>query len=339
MKKIWIPLVMLVLAALACSLPGGGNATPVQPAEATQAPLSEATAVPTTESAGEAPALEVGEDALAGLDSYRARITSQWTPTSGTPKVTTLVEEYTRDPAAHRIMMEGTEGTVEIVQIGDTGWFCTDGQCVQSAQEEEDILADMGAATFDPVDFTKSADYTYKGEETVNGIRARHYTLNLSAAEIAAMAQGSVTDVQADVWVAAQSGLPEFVVRYRMGWKETRDGVEGTTEFLFEVYDVNEPITIEPPEGAASLPEDVPAYPGASELMVMEGFVSFSTSDDVATVAEFYGTGLAAQGWTKSEDAALEGMVNQTWTKDGRTLNLMISAGDEGKTSVLIALE
>jgi len=337
-KKIWIPLVMLVLAALACSLPGGGNATPVQQ-EATQAPSQrETTAVP-TEASGEAPAPEVAPNALSNLDSYRARITSQWMPTGGTPQGMTMVEEYTRDPAAHRIVIEGTEGTVEIVQIGDTGWFCTDGQCVQSAQEEEDILAEMGAATFDPADFTSDADYTYKGEETVNGIRSRHYTLNLSAAEIAAIAQGSVTDVQADVWIAAQSGLPEFVVRYQMSWKETRDSVEGTTEFSFEVYDINKPITIEPPEGAASLPEDVPAYPGASELMVMEGFVSFSTTDDVATVADFYSTGLSAQGWTNAEDTSLEGMVNQTWKKGERTLTLMISAGEGGKTSVLITLE
>jgi hypothetical protein len=76
---------MLILATLACSLPGGGKATPVQ---------QEATAIP-TESSGEAPAPEVAPDALAGLDSYRARITSQWTPTGGTPQGMTLVEEYT----------------------------------------------------------------------------------------------------------------------------------------------------------------------------------------------------------------------------------------------------
>ncbi len=332
---------MLVLAALACSLPGGGgNATPAPQTEPTQASSAEQpTAVPTPESGGEVPAPQVAEDALAGLDSYRARMISQWTPTGGTPEGMTLVEEYTRDPAAHRIMLEGTEGTVEIVQIGDTGWFCTNGQCVQSAQEGEDILADMGVATFDPADFTSGTDYTYKGEETVNGIRARCYDLNLSAAEIAALAQGSVTDVQANACIAAQSGLPEFVVRYQMSWKETRDSTEGATEFSFEVYDVNQPFTIEPPEGAAGLPEDVPAYPGASELMMMEGFISFSTTDDVATVADFYDSELSAQGWTKAEDASLEGMVNQTWTKDDRTLNLMISAGEEGKTSVLITLE
>ncbi len=342
MRRLLIPLVVLVLAGLACSPLGGGRVTPAQPVEATQAQPSEATAAPTPESGGEAeaPALErVGKDALSALDSYRSRITTQWTPSGGTPEGTTMVEEYTRDPAAHRIIVEGPEGTVEVVQIGDTGWFCTSGQCVQSAQDEEDMLADMGAATFDPADFTTASDYTYVGQETVNGIRSRHYSLHLSAAEIAALAQGSVTDVQADVWIADQSGLPEFVVRYQMSWKETRDSVEGTVEFSFEVYDVNEPFTIEPPEGAVGLPEDVPAYPGASDLMVMEGFISFSTTDDVTTVGDFYESELDAQGWTKAEDSSLEGMVNQQWTKDGRKLTLMISAGDEGKTSVVIMLE
>jgi hypothetical protein len=235
--------------------------------------------------------------------------------------------------------VQGTQGTVEIVQIGDTAWFCSNGQCAQTTQSEENLLSGMGAAAFDPADFTSDSNYTYVGEETVNGVHTRHYTLDLNAAQVALLAQGSVSDVHTDVWVADQSGLPEFVVRYQMGWTETRADVEGTVEYSTEVYDVNVPFTIEPPEGAASLPEDVPMYPGATDLMIMEGFASFSVTDNVTTVADFYRTGLAGQGWTSTSDATLEGSVSQTWTKDDRTLTLMIGPGEGGGSSVVITLQ
>ncbi|MCX7682229.1 MAG: hypothetical protein N2508_09765 [Anaerolineae bacterium] len=338
MKRIWVPIVMVVLATLACSLPGGGKATPVQQPEVTHpASQEEATAVPTREAGEEAPPPEVAENALEGLDSYRARTTLEWIPVDGTPQSVTWLEEHTREPLARRIVVESSEGIMELVQIGDVGWICAGGTCMQATQSQE-APADMGVPAWDPADFT-SADYTYKGEETVNGIRARHYVLKLDAAEIAALAQGSISDVQSEVWIAAESGLPEFAVRYQMSWKETRDGTEGAARFSYEVSDVNAPITIKPPENAVSFPEDVPPYPTAADLMLMEGLISFSTTDDVTTVADFYSKELPARGWTKGEDMTLEGMVNQSWTKDGRTLHLMISAADDGKTSVMITLE
>jgi hypothetical protein len=339
MRKLWIPLVVLVLAALACSLPGGGNPTPAQQAEATQAPSSdeEATAVsPTSESGDEA--AQIDSAALSNLSSYRVRWSMQWTPEGGTAESTVILQEHTREPQAYRITMEGGQGSIEMVQIEGTTWTCFGGSCAQTQASEDDIASQFDAQVLDPSDLTSDSDMDYVGQETVNGISTRHYTLNLNAAGVALLGQGEVTDVNSAVWIADDASLPAFVVRYTMTWQETRDGQAGANEISYEVYDVNAPFTIEPPENAASMPEDIPAYPDAATLMVMEGLVSFSTSDDVATVADFYRAELPNLGWTGQSDDVQAALVMQTWVKDAQTMTLMITEGEEG-TSVMITLE
>jgi hypothetical protein len=345
-SKIWLVFALLVLVSLACSPLGKATRpTPETAGEAAeQTPVSEEGAAPTPageEAEGEAPALEVAPDALSGLDSYRARVTSQWTPTGGAPEGMTMEEEFTREPAASRIVFNAGEGQAsEIVRIGDTMWFCSGGSCSQTQQSEEDLESSFGALAFKPEDFTTNTDYDYVGRESVNGINTRHYVLKLTEAQVALLSQGKVSDIKTETWVADESGLPEFVVRYQITWNEVRTDREGSTLFSYEIYDVNAPITIEPPEGAAkNLPEDVPMYDGATDLLASEGMVMFSVADDVATVAEFYRGELAAQGWTMGSDDSFEGTVSQTWTKDDRTLNLMIAKKDEGGSSVIITLQ
>jgi hypothetical protein len=344
-SKLWIALVLLVLASLACSLGGGAGDTEPE-GEAPEAPPAgeEGTASEEEEPAGEeGTAPEVDPDALTGLDSYRVRMVTQWTPEGGTPESFVMEQEHTREPAAQRLVMESGEGdSLEWVQIGDMAWYCSGGTCAQTQQSEEDLAGTFGEGmAFDPVDFSSDSEFEYLGEETVNGIRTRHYSLVLDALEAAMLAQGDVSDVAGASWIADEAGLPTFVVRFTMSWTETRGEQVGTTEWSYEVYDVNTSITIEPPEGAAEMAEDVPVYPGATDLFTMEGLTTFSTPDDVTTVADFYRTELAAQGWTNESDDEMSGMINQAWSKEDRTLNLMISPAEEGGegSSVFITIE
>ena len=254
-----------------------------------------------------------------------------------------MEQEHTREPAAQRLVMESGQGeSLEWVQIGDMAWYCSGGTCAQTQQSEEDLAGTFGEGmAFDPVDFSSDSEFEYLGEETVNGVRTRHYALVLEAMEAALLAQGDVSDVEGAPWIADEADLPTFVVRFAMSWTETRGEQVGTTEWSYEVYDVNASITIEPPEGAAEMAEDVPVYPGATDLFTMEGLTTFSTPDDVTTVADFYRTELAAQGWTNESDEEMSGMVNQAWSKEDRTLNLMISPAEEGEegSSVFITVE
>ncbi len=351
-KRIWLVLSVLILASLACSLGGGASEDVTE--EATQPPASGGEEQETTapdsgggeEESEAGPALELDADVLSNLDSYRMHIAWTWTPDSGVGISAEMFQEATRDPAAQRMTMTSSEApdqSIEWVQIDATTWLCSNGSCMQTEQTGEDALSGFGEgmemAPEDIADMTEGSEYRFVGQEEVNGINTNHYELTLSAAQAAAMTQSAeVTDFSADIWVADEADLPHFAVRTEMSWTGTSEGVSGQGEMLMEVYDVNAAFTIEPPEGAgAGFPENVPEYPNASGLTMMEGFISFTVTDDVATVADYYRNELAAIGWTLESDDDLGGMIMQSWNLSGQSLSLMVSPGDSG-TSVVISI-
>lgn len=362
-RAIWLPLVVLVLASLACSAFGAaeravevGREAATKASEAATAVGEEVMSTPegetseeSTEETGpgesdeETTGPELDPDALSRLDSYRTRMRMQWVPNEGDPEGMTMEQAHTRDPQAQRFVIEGITGDdFEFVQIGEQAWYCTGGACSQAQADPEDLVAGFGEEMmFDPDDMADEANATFVGREEVNGVQSRHYRLDLSAMETALLAQGEVSDVESNVWIADESGLPKFTVRFQMTWNETREERAGSGELFYEVYDVNESISIEPPEGAekSGLPEDVPAYPNAEDGFSMEGMTTFTSSDDVATVASFYADGLAAQGWSMANEEDMgEDAVNQLWQKDERELMLMITS-EEGGSNVAIMIE
>jgi len=341
-KLIWGAIALLVLAAMACSL-GGKTATP--PPQATGAPPSEGGATPGAPAAEEAPPLEIAPNALENLNSYRSRLVWRQTVEGEPTETFTMEQEETRQPPARRIVLtsEGGEspGTVEFVQIGDTSWMCSpDGGCLQTQQSGEEGALTFGEGIiWKPEDFA-SSDYQYVGRDTVNGVRSRHYTLNLTPEMMAGMVQGTVTATKADIWIADEAGVPAYVARFTIFWEGIQeDGKKIQGDWTYEVYDVNKPITIQPPEGATSVPEDIPVYPGATDQTIMGALIMFSSADAVEDVAEFYRTQMPAQGWTAGEESILGNMVTQEWTKGNRKASLMIVPRDEGGCSVMITIE
>lgn len=347
-RFVWGAIALLILAAMACSL-GGKTATP--PPEATSAPSSggQPTAPPTSPTeepaTEEAPPLEIAPNALENLNSYRSRLVWRQTVEGGATETLTMEQEETREPAARRIVItsEGGEspGTLELVQIGDTSWMCSpDSGCIQTQQSGEESTPTFGKGMiWKPEDFA-SSDYRYVGRDTVNGIRSRHYTLNLTPEMLAGLAKGTVTATKADVWIADEPGMPAYTTRLIISWEGTQeDGKKIQGDWTYEVYDVNKPITIQPPEGAAGVPEDIPIYPGATDQAIMGALIMFSSADTVEQVAEFYRTQMPAQGWTAGEESTLGNMITQEWTKGDRKAGLMITSKDEGGCSVMISIE
>ena len=285
-------------------------------------------------------ALGFEADALSQLDSYRVRTAVRWIGSDAGEEDYVIEQEHTRDPLAHRVTIQGEQGDVEMVEIGDATWMCGDGSCVQTGGGEAFLQSTLEGLTLDEDELVADQDATYVTREEVNGIQAEHYSLDPSAAGAILLARGQITDAEADVWIADTAGLPRIVVRYRVSWEETRDGVDGSAEYHYDLYDINAPsIQIEPPEGASPGPaEDIPSYEGATDVTSMEGFLTFSTTDDGQTVAEFYRTELPAHGWMNETDDDLGQTISQEWSKDGRALSLIISEGDE-ETSVVISEE
>ena len=285
---------------------------------------------------------EVDADAMSEFDSYRVRIVSRWTPEVGDAEGLTMEQAHTRSPVAQQFIIDmGEDVETEFVQIENEAWYCSGGSCTQTAADAEELATGFGdSMVLDPADVTNDADARFVGRERMNGVQTSRYALDLSEAQAAVLAQGDVADLQSNVWIADEPSLPAYTARFEMSWTETRDGEAGKSEFFYDVYDVNAPFSISPPEGSESsgLPDDVPAYPNTEDVFSMEGMTTFRSPDSVETVADFYRDGLPAQGWTNETDEELGDMVNQVWKKDERTLNLMVSPSDEG-SSVMLSIE
>lgn len=372
-RGIWLPLTLLVLVSLGCSLLGRAEeaielgkeaATRVSEVASTIDEEAVATLVPDLsgegaqdeESGGEEASEDEGEgaesdveppqidvEALDRLESYRTRFTSEWRPEQGDPEVIRFEEARTRDPGAYRMVMEGfAEGeAIEMVQIGDQSWMCGGGSCTEIEADPEELAEGFGdEAMLNPSDIVDQGDGTFLGRERVNGIQTRHYQLDIDPGEAAFLSQGEISNVRGESWVADEPDLPAIVVRFEMSWTETRDGEKGQVSFIHETYDINAPFTIEPPEGAekSGLPDDVPLYPGGSQMLSMEGMTSLEAPDGVDQVAEFYRESLPAQGWTLGSDDAMGSMVQQVWSKEGRTLTLMITEEDGG-SNIIVSMD
>jgi hypothetical protein len=80
-------------------------------------------------------------------------------------------------------------------------------------------------------------------DETVNGIACKHYAYDLNNLQT----QSGMTSAQGDIWVAKDGG---YVVRLTMNGQGTYYGTyssSGTLNLVYDLYDVNAPISINPP--------------------------------------------------------------------------------------------
>ncbi len=302
--------------------------------------------------------IELDPAALEGLDSYRTIMIMRFEAEDGTIEETRMEMSATREPAAHRIVMAGglsADGdSMEIIQIGNQQWMQMGGEWMQTQISDEDVSSFEENLPFSPddvqADMLEEAEYL--GKETINGIRTRHYLLDKQLLEMmeatGGMAPGEVGEVESakmELWIADQGDLPAFAVRMESEVEGLEMGDEKVAKYFmsWDVTDINADITIEPPAEATNggLPEDIPAYPNATNQTTMMGMTSFEVGDDFETVVDFYAAELVSAGWSKAEGGmSMEGLVMDPWTKDERTLQLTISSDDDtGEVSVLIMIE
>ncbi|MBN1977706.1 MAG: hypothetical protein JW918_09920 [Anaerolineae bacterium] len=277
---------------------------------------------------------------LEGLDSYRMHFTMTFEGTSGdgeTEQSTLEMEvEYVRDPFAMRIAISGSDedvgltgGTMEMVQIGDQQYTVFEGQCMVTPAEES--LAET--ALFETEDLLSDIESAHRvmPDETVNGVACRHYTFDEQS-------MVGFTSAKGEIWVAVDG---DYLVKYTLeaDGKNSINDEEGHVEWVYEVRDINAPITIEPPAGCESVAEsEFPMMPDATNVIMMEGTVMYESASAFDDVLAFYKDEMVAAGWTSEDSFVGEGVASLTYTKDGRTASIMLSAGD-GVVSVVISTE
>ncbi|NBD34866.1 MAG: hypothetical protein GVY30_02580 [Chloroflexi bacterium] len=376
---------VLLVVSLACSLGGSGTEAPATEAEVTEEVAAteeveeteetveateetEATAAPTEEEEemggsdseedegngkeSSSEDLEIDPGAMNELSSYRSRITME-VELAGDEGESQLVEvemSVTQEPVAQHIVMVSQGEEIEMIQIGNDQWMRFGEDWMQSTVEETetDMTEQLSSFFMDVEDFgaLEDEEYEYMGQEKVNGLNTRHYSLEYSSL-LGGLGLGEEEEIEkgeADVWIVDEPDLPQFVLRADVYMEGAIDGEEGKIMISQEIYDVNADFTIEPPADAASggLPEDIPMYENATNVNAMAGMTFFSTPDDVATVADFYVEAMPENGWTRDEaqDMVVEGTAMYTFEKEeGRTAQITITEADEEGSDVIITVE
>ncbi|GEM_PF-1188045 len=193
--------------------------------------------------------------------------------------------EWVREPEARHTVSthSGMIPDTESIEIGDTMWLKMGDDWMQipsgpsgaeaTAQQElqldfEDLLRGL------------ESGMTPLGTETVDDIRCQKYTIDTDYAmpfplpddapeeALQSMPTEMAFHVQGELWVADQRGLPPVVIRSQTTQELSFEIASQTTTLVYRedrrLYDINTPITIEPPEGAMAIPT-VPSEPSGKE--------------------------------------------------------------------------
>jgi hypothetical protein len=270
---------VLILVVVAC----GGKASPTAapPAKATQSAGPQATqppaatqpaagkptaAVPTPATAAPAAKVNPTTRPAAGkfadpddLNSYRMK-TTMWEKGGDKAKASVILIEWVKSSAAKRTVM----GDIETITIGDKTWVKIMGNWVlqdRPPQSQPGQTADLMKQIEDKI------VYKEVGRETVNGVACKKYTYSGEAtvqiSEGALKGEATVRG-QGEAWVADQPGLPAVIIRNR-GESETKlpgaalpaaksGDLTVAMNVEMDLYDINQPITIKPPETVMTIP-------------------------------------------------------------------------------------
>ena len=353
---------ILSIAALACSALGGGKASEAistAQAVATEVksagsgtPAPKATAVkpgsPTSASGSDdALSLQSRDAGLDKLKSYKMRWLAEWKSTDSSSTESAgwdWVEEYSSDPAAlhwNWNIVNSTDKTkntqMEAWQVGNTMYIQTaeaDGkkQCISMSSDDKSNQLSKGL--FNPNMLGSVRDAKYVGTDTVNGVKAKHYKYDEKSANLFGAAK-----VSGEIWVAVDGG---FVVKETVNWSGaaglfgTSSKSKGDGKWTWELSDVNQAITVKPPENCGGAAADIPVMKDATEKTSLGDTIMYKTASKVADVVEFYKQQMPAKGWKlEGEPEITDESATMEFTQGDQTAQVMLSV-DQGKTQVVI---
>lgn len=278
----------LLAASLACNLPVTGQATqapaeaqPVEeataeaaPAQSTQPaaeqnvqpPVSPPVEVQPTAAPTQAPPdLPIGlRQGLASLNSYRMKVEIIADgPTDKDKNHQSMLIEYDQKTDATHMHSENLtssaddpeeeRGSADTYKIGALSCSLSGDSSDETSEIEETnpLVKEMTETMPNLIDMTLYVEKPVPaGEETINGVKARHYTFTVSG--LGKKSGGQATQSAGEYWVAVDG---QYLVKYAVVM-EMRSAPAGNTaaqvvhsEIRIELTDINQPITITmPPE-------------------------------------------------------------------------------------------
>jgi hypothetical protein len=260
------------------------GAAPTSPPEATTPPepaLPEATPATSTEEPPLTPSGDAVEwDGSTSLSSYReytvlrdggangaalSELTAEW-------NAETSASWYTVGSNGNVTMEEITIGSKRWTRMGSNPWMEETltpeeqaawqskmslaqlwGDASEIEEDLESVLPEgieLVPAQIFPLDI--KAAMVFDGEETVNGVHCRRYTVDTDLDYTHDMPGGGETHYTGHatgvIWIANRSGIPPIIVRAWMDEVLITDGEESHPYWEHDITSINQPITVEPPE-------------------------------------------------------------------------------------------
>lgn len=377
MKRMGVVLLLVLLLALLAACGGSGAPAAATPAPATRAPAAQTNEPSTVEPSATEPAdapqalaedqptveaaapseedadasldLADEETSLKGLKSYKSTWSFEWTGKKDGQDQTVkwlTAESYTADPLATYSKFETSDslepsqgGVMEFYQIGSKSYMVSeqDGkpQCTAFSSADSTPTSSM----LDRSAFGSISNGKLVGEETVNGIRTKHYQYDEKATGM-----NLYTKLTGDVWVAVDGG---YVVKDVADWEGNLLGLLGgssTTDvgkgrWTREVTEINQPFEITAPEGCDNPAEALPMMADATEETSFGAMTTYKTASKLADVLKFYQDEMGKAGWKAEGDGMTTGeFATLAFTRDGKKANIVLTR-DGDNTAVMITME
>jgi hypothetical protein len=332
--------------------------TNTEAAKPTTPPTDTAVPEPTEEEELKTSALVAPSD----LSSYRStmRMTMRQVQDGKELEQSMVFEiEYTREPKVQHITVSGEgleaemqSASLEMYVAEDTMYMKLEDQWLGIPATEDETGAE-NIITPDTL-LEGICGWKKEGRTEVNGVQVQHWTISkedmegcMPPEELAGL--GELDEAGGDLYVAEDDN---YVVQMDLFYEgDDLDLNLGTTEedvkiqrveIHYTMADVNEPFIIQVPEEAldtSASPDDIPIPEDAEEVSNMFGILTFTSPSTIEEIAEFYQTEMPENGWSETSVNDMSGTYTAEYTKEGRTANLMITTGDAGKTSVMIAVQ
>lgn len=361
-------IILLSLPALACDLVTGdgqdGDDEAVQSTDdlpTTAAPAStpddagQGEEEVTEETGADGPAFPgIGtlNDPLEQFNSYRSQVEMQFEHSSDPSQSGTMIMDMARvvDPRASSVEITMSGGFAEEVEgLGDGASFSfveVDGTSYSLVPGLGCISGGGGPDMVGEFDDVLESDEVlgelegaeYVGEETVNGVVTDHYRFDESHLSDSS---NDLEEVDGDVYISQEHGHVVRMVFDGVGEADLLDeDGQGTIHFEYNVLDVDQPITIEPPSECTDASSDYPVMEGANELATFAGLTTYTVNAPLEEVVDFYHQEMAAQGYEVGDEQFLgEGTAILTYrAEDGSNVNVTLTADGE-TVSVLITGE
>lgn len=317
-------------------------ATQPAPSPAAPKPTTAPPAQPTAEEELEVVAPEMSDR----ITSYRQTLKMLTTVDEEVETDWNSLSEWVKSIPARRTLIGGTDSDGEsfdweMIQIGEDAYMRYGDEWLAIAGGQEPP-SNESLAWVDPNAWKDDPACSYKGQETLNGMQTKRWHCDKEVFTRLGMSgfAGSPTEIDEghiESWVSTEF---EVAVKTEIEWKgKNEDGKPVTFSLTSETYDINEPFTIEAPEGVEKpgLPDDIPTMEGATDFLAMAQMVRYEAPGSVQDGIDFYTAAMPDNGWEAGDEGFVPGMLS--FSKGERSVQIMITEETATTIGVTIMLQ